>query len=345
MAEIGYALSSEEHGPLDLVNNARRAEEIGFDFLMISDHYHPWISDQGHSSFVWSVIGGISQVTERIRLGTGVTCPMIRIHPAIIAQAAATAACMLPGRFFLGVGTGENLNEHIFGDRWPPHDIRLEMLDESIHIMRTLWEGDTVSHWGDYYTVEDARVFDIPDEPIPIFVAAYGPNTIEFAGNVGDGAVGLSTDPKDIKLFEKSGGKGKPKAGQVAVCYAESEKKGRQIVKEIWPTSGLGGELSQELRTFVHFKQAVEPLTEEQIVGEMPCGPDPEVHIKAIQEKIDAGFEMVYLHQIGRDQEGFFRFYEQEILPHFNKGRQTAGRSNGRQPTKQRAAASKVKAK
>jgi G6PDH family F420-dependent oxidoreductase len=337
MAEIGYALSSEEHSPLDLVNNARRAEEVGFDFLMISDHYHPWISDQGHSSFVWSVIGGISQATERIRLGTGVTCPIIRIHPAILAQAAATAACMMPGRFFFGVGTGENLNEHIFGDRWPPHDIRLEMFDEAIHIMRTLWEGDTVSHWGDYYTVEDARVFDIPDEPIQVFIAAYGPKTIEFAGTVGDGVIGLSTKAEDIQLFEESGGRGKPKVTQVTVCYAESEKKGRQIVKEIWPTSGLTGELSQELRTFAHFKQAVEPLTEEQIVGETPCGPDPEVHIKAIQKQIDAGFEMVYLHQIGRDQEGFFRFYEKEILPHVQQG-QTTARANGKQPAAARRA-------
>src|SRR5215212_938565 len=172
MLEIGYALSSEEHSPNALVQNARLAEDAGFAFALISDHFHPWIDRQGNSPFVWSVIGGIAQATKKLRLGTGVTCPTIRIHPAIIAQAAATSAAMMPGRFFLGLGTGEALNEHILGDRWPTHDARLEMLEEAIEVMRLLWQGGEQTHRGVYYTVENARIYTLPDEPPPIMVAA-----------------------------------------------------------------------------------------------------------------------------------------------------------------------------
>src|SRR6186997_734236 len=154
MTEIGYFLSSEEHGPRDLVRFAKMAEYAGLRAAWISDHYHPWVDRQGQSPFVWSVIGGIAQTTQQLRLGTGVTCPTMRIHPAIIAQAAATAAAMMPGRFFLGVGTGENLNEHILGDHWPPHDLRLAMLEEAVDVIRLLWQGGTQTHRGCHYVVE-----------------------------------------------------------------------------------------------------------------------------------------------------------------------------------------------
>ena len=170
--EIGYALSSEEHAPLDLVRNASRAEEAGFAFSLISDHYHPWIDRQGQNPFVWSVIGAIAASSPSIRLGTGVTCPLIRIHPAIVAQAAATSAAMMPGRFFLGVGTGENLNEHVLGDRWPSTRERREMLEEAIEVMRLLWRGDLCSFEGKHYRVDNARLYTLPDEPIPVVVAA-----------------------------------------------------------------------------------------------------------------------------------------------------------------------------
>ena len=187
--QVGYALSAEEHTPLALVENARRAEEAGFEFALVSDHFHPWVDEQGHSPFVWSVLGGIALATEKLRIGTGVTCPLIRIHPAILAQAAATAAAMLPGRFFFGVGTGENLNEHVLGDRWPPTFVRREMLREAIEIMRELWRGDLTSHRGPHYTVENARLYTLPDEPIEVMVAAGGPEAAELAGEVGDGLV------------------------------------------------------------------------------------------------------------------------------------------------------------
>ena len=175
MTEFGYWLSSEEHAPLDLVRNAARAEELGFSFAMISDHFHPWIDAQGQSPFVWSVLGGIAQATERLQVATGVTCPLIRTHPAIVAQAAATVGVMLPGRFTLGLGTGENLNEHVLGDRWPAPDERIEMLEEAIEVIRLLWAGGEKTHRGKHYTVDHARLYTLPEQPIPIAVAAVEP--------------------------------------------------------------------------------------------------------------------------------------------------------------------------
>src|SRR5688500_6951726 len=220
MVEIGYGLSSEEHAPNDLVRHARLAEEAGFPFALISDHFHPWVDAQGHSPFVWSVIGGIAQATERLRLGTGVTCPIIRIHPAIIAQAAATAGAMMPGRFFLGIGTGERLNEHVLGDPWPEHAIRLEMLEEAVDVLRLLWKGGTRSHYGPYFTVENARLYTLPDEPVPLMVAASGPDAAELAGELGDGFIGTEPKRELIETFEDSGGMGKPRYAQCTVCWA-----------------------------------------------------------------------------------------------------------------------------
>lgn len=318
MIRLGYALSSEEHSPNDLVRNAVRAEDVGFDFALISDHYHPWVSAQGHSPFVWSVIGGIAQATTRLRLGTGVTCPTVRTHPAIIAHAAATSAVMMDGRFFLGVGTGENLNEHILGDRWPPHDIRLAWLEEAIEIMRLLWTGDNISFWGDTYTVEDAQLFTVPDTPPEIMVAASGPIMAEAAGALGDGLISTSPDKELIKEFYQAGGDGRPSYGMVTVCWAETVKEAEDIVYKIWPNSALTGELTQELRTVTHFEQAVKMVSREDAVQHTPCGPDPQKHLDALQKFIDAGFDHVYVHQIGHDQAGFFDFYERHILPEFS---------------------------
>jgi G6PDH family F420-dependent oxidoreductase len=317
MTLLGYALSSEEHTANDLVHNARRAEEVGFDFALISDHYHPWVEAQGHSPFVWSVIGGIAQVTERLRLGTGVTCPTIRIHPAIIAQAAATAASMMDGRFFLGVGTGENLNEHIFGDHWPPHPIRLEMLEEAVELIRLLWEGETTTFYGDYYMVEDARLFSLPDTPPAIIVAGSGPQAIKAAGRIGDGFIGLEPDSEQVQQFQEAGGNDKPLYGQVTVCWAESVSEAEDIVSNIWPNSGLTGQLPADLRTVGHFEQAVKMLSREQRVENITCGPDAQKHQESIHKFIEAGYDHVYIHQIGPDQEGFFRFYQKEVLPEF----------------------------
>ncbi len=202
---VDLRLASEEHAPNDLVRFARRAEEVGFTFALISDHYHPWIDRQGHSRFVWNVLGGIAQATQRLVVGTGVTCPTMRIHPAIIAQAAATSAEMMPGRFFLGVGTGENLNEHIFGDRWPAHDMREEMLEEAIEVIRLLLQGDTLTFRGVYYTVENARIYTLPDQLPPIFMAASGPRAAETAGRMADGLITTAPETDLLKRFEAEG--------------------------------------------------------------------------------------------------------------------------------------------
>ena len=333
MTRIGYAMSSEEHAPNDLVGHARLAEEAGFGFALISDHFHPWTDSQGHSPFVWSVIGGIAQVTERLELGTGVTCPTMRTHPAIIAQAAATAACMMPGRFFLGVGTGENLNEHILGQRWPATDRRREMLEEAIEVMRTLWKGGYQSHDGRYYTVENARIYDLPPEPVPIMIAASGPQSAEMAGRVGDGFIGTSPEKETIQAFEKGGGKRKPRYGQVTVCWAKDEAEARRTAHRIWPNAALGGQLAQELPLPLHFEQATETVSEDQVAEKIVCGPDPEKHVEQLREYAAAGYDHVYVHQVGPDQEGFLRFYEREILPQFAKDAgATEGRRSERQP-------------
>ena len=314
MTEIGFALSSEEHSPLDMVRWAERAEQAGFGFALISDHYHPWTDSQGHSGFVWGLIGAISQRTEKLVLGTGVTCPTIRIHPAIIAQAAATAATLMPGRFFLGVGSGENLNEHILGDKWPPSDVRLEMLEESIEVMRLLWQGGSQSYYGDYYVVENARVYDLPDEPLKIHIAASGTNAAELAGRIGDGLISTSPDSEVVETFKSAGDAKRPIYGQMTVSWAENKDEAIKTALEIWPNAGVPGELSQELPLPAHFQQASKNVTAEQIQEAVVCGPDAGPIRDKIKEFEKAGFTHVYLHQVGPDQEGFLRFAEQELL-------------------------------
>jgi coenzyme F420-dependent glucose-6-phosphate dehydrogenase len=315
MAAIGYTLSSEEHGPRELVGYARQAEEAGFDFAAISDHFHPWVDRQGNSPFVWAVLGGIAEATERLRVGTGVTCPTTRIHPAIIAQAAATAATMLPGRFFLGLGSGENLNEHILGNRWPETDVRQEMLEEAINVIRLLWEGGLTSHHGRYYTVENARIYTLPEELPPIVVAAAGPQATQMAGRIGDGLFGLVPDTEVINEFENAGGRGKPRFGQLHACWAESEADAKKTALEWWPNAVVSGNLNWELPVPSNFEDASEWADEGAIDEKVVCGPDPERHLEAIAQFINAGYDNVYFHQIGPDQEGFLRFAQRELLP------------------------------
>jgi G6PDH family F420-dependent oxidoreductase len=317
--EIGYWISSEEHTPNDLVRHARQAEEIGFSFAQISDHFHPWTDSQGHSPFIWSVIGGIAQATERLQLQTAVTCPTMRIHPVIIAQAAATVAAMMPGRFQLGVGTGENLNEHILGEHWPPIETRQAMLKEAIEVIRLLWQGELQSYAGHYYTVENARLYTLPDQLPPIYIAASGSNSAELAGRIGDGLISTSPDAELVDAFEDAGGKGKPRYGKVALCWAESEAEARQTAHKIWPISGLSGPLHTELALPEYFEQASKRVTEEQVAEGVICGPDPEPCVAALQKYAEAGFDHVSLHQIGPDQDGFLEFYRRELSPRIQK--------------------------
>ena len=315
MPELGFAFSSEDHPPQELVRQARAAEEAGFTFGLISDHFHPWISKQGHSPFVWPVVGGIAQVTERFRLGTGVTCPLIRIHPAIVAQAAATCAAMMPGRFFLGVGSGENLNEHILGDRWPLPDERLEMLEEAIGVIRLLWQGGEQTHRGKHYTVDHARIYTLPDEPPPIYVAAAKPNAAQLAGRLGDGLVSTSPDEKVVQEFEGAGGSGKDKLGMIHVAYDRDAGAALKRAHELWPNSGMQGSLSQELATPSDFESAAPMVSEEDVAEGVPHGPDPEPYLELIRKFGDAGFTHVYVHQIGENQDEFLDFAQRELFP------------------------------
>jgi G6PDH family F420-dependent oxidoreductase len=314
MIEIGYALSSEEHPPSELVRQAVAAEEAGFEFALISDHYHPWIDRQGQSPFVWSVLGAIGQATSTLTLGTGVTCPTMRIHPAVIAQAAATCALLMPGRFFLGVGTGENLNEHVLGDRWPSYEERAEMLEEAVAIIRRLWKGGLVSHRGRHYTVDRARLYSVPDEPPPIAVAAGGEQAAELAGRIGDALVSTAPDAELVDRFEASGGSGRPRYGQLTVCWAETEAEAVRTAAEVWPNAAVEGDLGQELALPRHFRQATAMLDPQQVAEAVVCGPDPDRHREAIAEFERAGFDRVYVHQVGPDQAGFMRFYAREVL-------------------------------
>lgn len=312
--KIGYALSSEEHNPVDLVRYARMAEVRGFTFALISDHFHPWTDRQGQSPFVWTVIGAIAQATQRLRLGTGVTCPLIRTHPAVIAHASATASVLMPGRFFLGLGTGENLNEHVLGDRWPEGQVRFEMLTEAIEVIRLLWQGGYQSHHGQYYTVEQARLYTLPDDPPPIMVAADKPNAAKLAAIAGDGFIGTAPDEELISEFEAAGGADKSRIGQLTVCWANDEETAVQTALEWWPNAAAPGELGQELALPRHFEQVAKLVSEEDIAAKVLCSPDPAAHQAAIQEFADAGYDHVYVHQVGPDQEGFLDFYGREIL-------------------------------
>ncbi|NUT55735.1 MAG: TIGR03557 family F420-dependent LLM class oxidoreductase [Thermoleophilia bacterium] len=314
MTELGYWLSSEEHAPNDLVRNAARAEELGFAYAMISDHYHPWVDAQGNSPFVWSVLGGIAQATERLELATGVTCPLIRTHPAIVAHAAATVAAMMPGRFTLGVGTGENLNEHVLGDRWPAPDERIELLEEAIEVMRLLWQGGEQTHRGRHYTVDHATLYTLPEQPIPIAVAAAKPNAAELAGRVGDGLVSTEPNEETVQQYRDGGGDG-PCWGQVRICWAESEEEARQTIHRLWRYSRIGGTINVELPRPSDFDAAAESVTVEMAVDGVPCGPDPEPVVELVRQWERAGFDRIAFHQVGLDQEGFFRFWEQELRP------------------------------
>jgi G6PDH family F420-dependent oxidoreductase len=313
--KIGYFLSSEEWGPQDLVAQAVKAQEAGFEGLWISDHYHPWNDEQGHSPFVWSTIGAIAQATDGMKVSTAVTCPTIRIHPAVIAQAAATAAVMLNGNFVLGLGSGEALNEHILGDAWPEADERLEMLEEAVEVIRTLWQGGVHDHRGRHYRVAHARVYDLPDQPPPIVISGFGPKAVKLAARIGDGYCTVGPDADSVKLFRSESQNGHLVQGGLKVCWDEDAEKARKTVHRLWANEGLPGELAQVLPTPEHFEQASELVTEDMLAEDTPCGPDVEKHVEAIKAYEQAGFDELYVNQIGPEQDAFFEAYREHVLP------------------------------
>lgn len=314
MTRFGYFLSSEEHGPGELVRQARLAEGAGFEALWLSDHFHPWNDEQGQSPFVWSTIGALSQAVA-LPVTTAVTCPLIRVHPAIVAQAAATSAVLLEGRFVLGVGTGEALNEHVLGDRWPPLDVRLEMLEEAVGLIRELWSGRQVTHRGRHYTVEQARLYTRPERPPPVYVSAFGPRALQVAARVGDGLCATRPDADLVAAFRSAAGPDAPAQGGLKVCWGRDEAAAVATMHRLWPTQGLPGQLSQELALPAWFEQASQLVTREQIAASTVCGPDVDRHLAEVERYVAAGYDEVYVGQVGPDQDGFFACYRDEVLP------------------------------
>ena len=316
MTEIGIFFSSEERTAAEIVGAAVRAEQAGFASAWLSDHFHPWNDAQGESPFVWSVLGALAHATDEMRWMTAVTCPTVRTHPGIVAHAAATTATLMPGRFRLGVGSGEALNEHVFGARWPEADVRLEMLEEAVQVIRMLWEGGFQHHHGRHYTVEGARLYSLPIQAPPILVSGFGPKAIELAARIGDGFVSVGPDAEGRERYREHGGRGPATTG-FKVCWGPDRDECVRTAHRIWPNEALEGELAQVLPSPRHFEQATALVTEEQISGAIACGPDPEEHVAALREVVDAGFDEVYVGQIGPGHDGFVDFYAREVLPHF----------------------------
>ncbi len=313
MTRFGIFLSSEDNGPRALVEQAQQAEQAGFDTVTISDHFHPWMDSQGESPFVWSVIGGIAASTG-LEVTTAVTCPTVRIHPAILAQAAATSSSMLDGRFRFGVGTGERLNEHVLGDHWPPVSVRLAMLEEAIDVMRDLWRGAIVTRHGEHYTVENARIYTQPAGDLPVIVSAFGPEATDVAARVADGFMSTSPAEDLLQRYREKGGKG-PSIATVKVCWGPDEEVAKKTAHSLWASSGVPGESSQELSMPQHFEQAAELVTPDKLAEKIPCGPDPDRHAEVLKKYVDAGFDEVHVGQIGGDHEGFFEFFQRELAP------------------------------
>ncbi|WP_459545706.1 TIGR03557 family F420-dependent LLM class oxidoreductase [Nocardia sp. X0981] len=311
--QIGYKLAAEAFGPAELVRQAVRAETAGFDFVEISDHYHPWLDNQGHSPFAWSVLGAIAEKTERIRLATGVTCPTVRYHPAIVAQAAATVALLAEGRFTLGVGAGERLNEHVVGEGFPV-DVagRHRLLREALEIIRLLWRGGYQSYDGRYLRLSDARIFDLPDEPPPIAVAAGGTEAARLAGELGDGLFATEAKPALVGEYRKAGGDG-PCYAEVPVAWAPDERTAARAALDTSRWALTGWKVMSELPNPVNFAAASATVREDDILEKFACGPDPQRCLEVAQPFVDAGFDHLVMQNAGPDPDGFLDFYRSEL--------------------------------
>ncbi|GLW63812.1 LLM class F420-dependent oxidoreductase [Actinomadura rubrobrunea] len=314
MTTFGYFLSCEEHDPHELIRQARLAEKAGFEALWISDHFHPWLDEQGHSPFVWSVIGALSQAVS-LPVTTAVTCPIGRIHPAIVAQAAATSQVLLDGRFRLGLGSGEALNEHIVGERWPAAAERLERLEEAVEIIRALFGGRQVTHRGRHFRVDTARLYTLPDAPPPIYLSGFGDRAAALAGRIADGYMTTKPDPGPIQSFRSAGGHGKPMQAGLQTCWGEDEGQAVKTAHRLWRVTQIEGEALQLLPLPRHFDQLGGLVTEEMVRRNVPCGPDPERHAAAIRPFVEAGFDEIYISQMGPEPDGFFEFYRDQVLP------------------------------
>jgi G6PDH family F420-dependent oxidoreductase len=314
MLKLGYKLMSEEHGPTELVQNARRAEQAGFDFAAISDHFYPWLEEQGHAPLAWSVLGAIANATKRIGLMTAVTCPIMRYHPAIIAQGAATLALLSGDRFTLGLGAGERLNEHIIGVGWPGRNERRERLAEAIDIIQGLLAGTVTTYHGRYFQLDHARLFDRPKRKPIVAVAAGGIAAARLAGEKADALVATEARPEFAKAFVAAGGSG-PRYAEVAMCYAEHEDEARNIAHHYFRWSLTGWPVMAELPDPQGFAAASKYVTTEAVAAQITCGPSPERHLEAVRRYITAGYDHIILVQVGPEQARFIDFFERELAP------------------------------
>ena len=307
----------EQSAPDRLVSDVQQAEQVGFDFSVISDHYQPWLDEQGHSPYAWAVLGAAAQATERIPLMTYVTCPTMRYHPAVVAQKAATVQILSGNRFRLGLGSGENLNEHVVGQGWPAVGVRQEMLREAIDIINALFDGPgRVNYRGRYFDVEQAKLWDLPDQRVPIGLAVSGAASCRLAGEKADVMVAVQPKAELVEKFHQAGGEGKPIVGQVALCYDPDRDAAVQRAHEQFRWFGLGWKVNADLPNPDGFAGATQFVTPEQVAEGIACGPDVEEHVNAIKPFVDAGFTEIALVQIGAEhQQPFFDWAEQELLP------------------------------
>ena len=313
MTRFGYTLYCEGNDPRSLIEQAVMAEKAGFDFLVISDHYHPWLSEQQHAAFAWSVLGAVAQATERIELATMVTCPIIRYHPAIVAQMAATVGVISGGRFTLGLGAGERLNEHVVGMGWPAVRVRHMMLREAIDIIQALWSGQYVSHYGDFFTVEDARIFDLPDDPIEIFVAASGKVSAKLAAEKADGLCTSDPEKQIVSAYLQSGGNKGSVWSQVVLAWGKSKEKAAKELHSNFRFSAGGWKVQAELPNPVNFDAATKTITPEDMKAD--AGPDAQLHVKKAKHYLEAGVNNLAVAYPGKDHAGFMKFWQKELKP------------------------------
>ncbi|SDQ08366.1 TIGR03557 family F420-dependent LLM class oxidoreductase [Quadrisphaera sp. DSM 44207] len=310
--QIGYKIATEAFGPAEVVEQAVLAERAGFDFVELSDHYHPWLEEQGHSGFTWSMLGAMAARTERIGLATGVTCPSFRYHPAVIAQAAATVAILAEGRFTLGVGSGERLNEHVTGQEFPGVHRRQERFRESLEIIRLLWQGGYQNYEGKHLSIEDARVFDLPDTLPVIAVAAGGKLAARIAAELGDGLFVTEPRPDLTQAYAAAGGSG-PKYAEVPMAWAPDEDSAVQAVLEKSPWAVLGWKVMSELPNPVNFKAASASVTAEDVKEQFSVGPDLDAHVQQVQSYVDAGYDHLVMQNAGPDPQGFLDVFTREL--------------------------------
>lgn len=316
MIRFGYKLMTEEHGPKALVENAVRAEAAGFDFLSISDHFHPWLESQGHAPFAWSVLGGIAQATSTIGIATGLTCPIIRYHPAIVAQAAATIAVMSDDRFTLAVGAGERLNEHVTGARWPSIPERHAMLGEAVDIFRILWKGGPHSWKGDYFVVDHAQLYDLPAKPIPLVIGVSGPASVALAAEKADGIMTTEPSADLVEGFRKQGGaEAGPTYSEAVLAYADTEEQALETAHRQFRFSGLGWAVNSELPTVAGFEAASQFMRPDDLKPLIAYGPDVEKHLALIRKYAEAGYDHIVLTAPGPDQATFIDFFEKQLRP------------------------------